>query len=165
MNIRGETTMWRTQPSMFPVGQGGIAAEAAPAVTSQEDWGTAWQFWWRRLARTVVLLMTDLAALLLAASLGYLLWARTVLHQPFFLYIDFIALFGLFPLGYAGAGLYPGFGIGAVETLRRLSCCTSFAFLVLAAASFVMKMPSYHSRITYLIAWGASVTLVPLSRF
>jgi Undecaprenyl-phosphate galactose phosphotransferase WbaP len=71
----------------------------------------------------------------------------------------------LFPLGYAGAGLYPGFGVGAVETLRRISYCTSFAFLVIAAASFVLKLPAHYSRMSFAIAWGASLVVVPLLRF
>src|SRR5690606_18076248 len=100
-----------------------------------------------------------------AASLGYLLWASSVLHQSLSIYMDLIPLFVLFPLGYAGAGLYPGFGMGAVETLRRFSCCTSFAFLVLAAASFVMKLSPHLSRMTFIISWGASVVSVPLLRF
>jgi Undecaprenyl-phosphate galactose phosphotransferase WbaP len=71
----------------------------------------------------------------------------------------------LFPLGYAGAGLYPGFGVGAVETLRRISYCTSFEFLVLAAASFVLKLPAQYSRMSFAIAWIASLAVVPILRF
>jgi FlaA1/EpsC-like NDP-sugar epimerase len=96
---------------------------------------------------------------------GYLLWARPVLQQPSTLYADLLPVLGLFPLGYAGMGLYPGFGVGAAETLRRLSYCTSFAFLVLAAGSFVLKLPPQYSRMTFAIAWGASLVFVPLSRF
>ena len=64
-----------------------------------------------------------------------------------------------------GWGLYLGFGVGAVETLRRLSCCTSFAFLVLAAGSFALKLPPQYSRLSFAIAWGASLVTVPLWRF
>ncbi len=35
--------------------------------------------------------------------------------------------------------LYPGFGLGAVEILRRLFYCTSISFLGVAAASFALK--------------------------
>jgi len=157
--------MWRPQLSLPHAGESAFVAQAEHSFASQTRWETVWRFWGRRVARTIVLLLTDLAALLLAASLGYGLWAHSVLHQPLEYYLEFVPLFFLFPLGYAGAGLYPGFGMGAVETLRRLSCCTSFAFLALAAASFVMKLPPHHSRMTYAVAWGASLVLVPSARF
>jgi Undecaprenyl-phosphate galactose phosphotransferase WbaP len=104
-------------------------------------------------------------ALFMAASFGYFLWVRPVLQQSPVIYADLVPFVWLFPLGYAGMGLYPGFGVGAVETLRRLSCCTSFAFLVLAAASFALKWPPHYSRMTFTIAWGASLITVPLWRF
>jgi hypothetical protein len=101
----------------------------------------------------------------LAVSVGYLLWARLVLDLPLSLYTELMPLLLLFPLGYDGAGLYPGFGIGAEEILRRLSYCTSFAFLVLAAASFVLKLLGHYWRMSFAIAWGASLVIVPLLRF
>src|SRR6266851_1036173 len=119
----------------------------------------------REVANISVLLLTDIVALLMATSLGYLLWVGPVLHQSGAAYVNLIPLLWIFPLGYAGAGLYPGFGVGAVETLRRLSCCTSFAFLVIAAANFVLKLPSVYSRMGFAVAWGASLISVPLLRF
>jgi Undecaprenyl-phosphate galactose phosphotransferase WbaP len=117
------------------------------------------------VVRVAVLLLTDMVALLTAVSLGYLLWAGPVLRQPASVYVDLIPLLLLFPLGYAGAGLYPGFGVGAVETMRRLSCCTSFAFLVIASVSFALKLPPHLSRMGFAIAWSASLVLLPLLRF
>jgi Undecaprenyl-phosphate galactose phosphotransferase WbaP len=110
-------------------------------------------------------LLTDIVALLMATLLGYLVWIGPVLHQSGATYVNLVPLLWLFPLGYAGAGLYPGFGVGAVETIRRLSYCTSFAFLVIAAANFVLKLPSVYSRMGFAVAWGASLFFVPLMRF
>jgi Undecaprenyl-phosphate galactose phosphotransferase WbaP len=120
-----------------------------------------WPPGWARSARIVVLVLADAAALLLAAAVGYLCWAHLVLQQPASVYVDLIPLLLLFPLGYEAAGLYPGFGVGAVETLRRISYCTSFGFLSLAAASFVFRLPADYSRLSFAIAWGASLILVP----
>ena len=120
---------------------------------------------WPRMVCIAVLLLTDMVALSVAVFLGYLLWTRPVLRQPSSVYMDLIPLLLLFPLGYAGAGLYPGFGMGAVETLRRLSCCTSAVFLVMAAFSFVFKLPPHYSRMAFAIAWGASLVALPLLRF
>lgn len=119
----------------------------------------------RRAACVALLLLTDAAALLIAASLGYFLWARPVLDQPLSLYVDLLPLPCLFLGAYAMAGLYPGFGVGAVETLRRFSLSTSFVFITLASASFVLKLPHRYSRMTFALTWGASLFLLPLFRF
>lgn len=156
--------MWHPQLSVTRSGEGVAAAEVVRFPVPSAVWKATWSLWWRWFARVSILLVTDIVALLVAAALGYLFWARLILDQPLSLYIGLCPLLGLFPLGYAGAGLYPGFGMGAVEILRRLSCCTSFAFLALAAASFVMKLPPYYSRVTFIITWGCSLASVPLLR-
>jgi Undecaprenyl-phosphate galactose phosphotransferase WbaP len=116
------------------------------------------------VARYAVLFSCDLTALLIAASLGYLTWARLFLQQPASLYVGLLPLTCLFPLSYAAVGLYPGFGLGGVETVRRLSHSTTVSFLVLAAASFAFKADSRYSRLTFAIAWLGALVLVPISR-
>lgn len=157
--------MWLSILSSSRQGVGVVTAEAISVPVPFVLWMAMWLRWWRWMARATVLLVTDLSALMGAILIGYGLWAGPVLGQPFSLYAELYPLLILFPLGYAGAGLYPGFGMGAVEILRRLSCCTSFAFLILAAASFVMKLPDQYSRMMFVVAWGCSLCLVPLLRF
>jgi len=128
-------------------------------------WKTVLRLRLREVGNIVVLLLTDMVALVIATALGYQLWVGPVLHQSTSAYVNLIPLLWLFPLGYAGAGLYPGFGVGAVETLRRLSYCTSFAFLVIAAANFVLKLPSVYSRMGFAVAWSVSLISVPFMRF
>ena len=70
----------------------------------------------------------------------------------------------LFVVGYAQAGLYPGFGLGPVETLRRLFYVTAFGYLILAAFSFALKLPPQYSRVTFTLAFVLSLIVVPLSR-
>ena len=142
-----------------------LGAEVSDVSIAVALWPVPWPRRWARTARIAVLVVTDAVALLGAASLGYLLWAHLMLQQPASVYVDLTPMLLLFLLGYAAAGLYPGFGVGAVETLRRISYCTSFAFLSLAAASFVLKLPSDYSRMTFALAWGASLILVPALRF
>ncbi|MGH9771405.1 MAG: exopolysaccharide biosynthesis polyprenyl glycosylphosphotransferase, partial [Candidatus Acidiferrales bacterium] len=124
---------------------------------------------WRRIGRVLgrylVLFTCDSAALLTSAGLAYLFWARAFLDQPAWLYVRQLQLICLFPFFYAAAGLYPGFGMGAVETLRRLSHATSVSFLVLAAGSFAFKADSVYSRLTFGFAWLLALALVPLFRF
>jgi len=116
------------------------------------------------LARNGVLLFCDLFALLMASMFGYLVWADAILHQPVSEYLSLLPLLCLFPLAYAAAGLYPGFGLGAVEMLRRLFYCTSISFLAVAAASFALKAHPTFSRMTFSIAWASALVVVPLCR-
>ncbi|HXM35898.1 MAG TPA: exopolysaccharide biosynthesis polyprenyl glycosylphosphotransferase [Pyrinomonadaceae bacterium] len=112
-----------------------------------------------------VLLLSDILALLAACSLGYCIWAHAVLHMPLQLYRDLGYLLFVFPAAYASSGLYPGFGLGAVETIRRVTYCTCFGFLTLAAASFALKEGDIYSRLTFLISWLLALVSVPLFRF
>jgi hypothetical protein len=43
---------------------------------------------------------------------AYLIWALPVKEQPIAIYAGLAPLLSLFILGYAQAGLYPGFGLG-----------------------------------------------------
>src|SRR5215468_10891653 len=117
-------------------GNAAATSEVGSLPRHAEVWEAPWSLWWPRVARLLILLVTDMLALVLAMSVGYLLWAGPVLEQPAAVFVSLLPLLLLFPLGYAGAALYPGMGIGAVETLRRLSWCTSFAFLILLTTSF-----------------------------
>lgn len=112
-----------------------------------------------------MLLCADASVLILSGVAAYLLWARPVHDQPTSLYLQLLPLVPLFLLGYANAGLYPGFGIGPVEVLRRFSLRTSFAYVLLAGFVFALKIPPVFSRATYLIAWGASLAALPAGRF
>jgi Undecaprenyl-phosphate galactose phosphotransferase WbaP len=117
-----------------------------------------------RLARVAVLGAADLGALILSGLSAYLIWAAPVKQQPIAIYAGLAPLLSLFILGYAQAGLYPGFGLGPVETLRRLSYVTGFGFLVLAAFSFALKLDPLYSRVTFAIALGLSLGAVPIGR-
>lgn len=118
-----------------------------------------------RALRVGVLVASDVVALSLAGAIAYLAWAFQVRGQPPGVYLELLPLVGLFVLGYAKAGLYPGFGIGAVSTLRALSTWTSFIFLVLAATSFAVRAPHHYARGAFLLAWALALVLVPLVRF
>ena len=120
--------------------------------------------WGSRLARWIALATTDVAALLLSASLAYLLWALPMREQAASLYLQLAPLVLLFVIGYAQAGLYPGFGLGAVETLRRLFYVTTLGYLMLAAFSFALKQPALYSRVTFITSFALSLLMVPLGR-
>lgn len=134
------------------------APEAAPPAASPALGATAAP---ARVARVALLAAADLAALLVAASLAYALWALPVRAQLPGLYVRLLPFLPLFALGYAQAGLYPGFGLGPVERLRRFTLTTLFVFLVLASFGFALKLPHLYSRVTFGLALAASLVLVP----
>ncbi len=117
-----------------------------------------------RVARVALLAFTDAAMLSLALAFAYAVWALPVKGQSPALYLQLLPLLGLFVAGYAQAGLYPGFGVGPVETLRRVVYVTTFGFLTLAAVTFALKMPPLYSRVTFVIAFAASPLLVLIGR-
>jgi len=135
------------------------AAEAAPI-----DIGSATARSLHRLARNGLLACVDAAMLSLAVSIGYLAWAAPIHQQSSAMYLELAPLLLLFVAGYARAGLYPGLGIGPVETLRRASFVTTFGFLILAAFSFVLKVQPLYSRMTFAIALTISLLLIPIGR-
>jgi Undecaprenyl-phosphate galactose phosphotransferase WbaP len=117
-----------------------------------------------RLARNVLLGGSDALMLCLAVAIAFMSWAAPIRHQSAESYLALAPLIVIFLAGYASAGLYPNQGLGPVQTLRRLSYVTTFGFLMVAAFSFVLKLPHVYSRVTFLIALGLSLALVPLGR-
>jgi Undecaprenyl-phosphate galactose phosphotransferase WbaP len=119
---------------------------------------------WLPLARVVTLLTVDLCTLTLGAVLAYTIWAYGILYQPVEVYKVLFAFILTVPIGYAVAGLYPGFGLGAAEAFRRLCLSNTCAFLVIMDLVFLMKLPDAYSRMTLLIAFAASLITVPTGR-
>jgi len=119
----------------------------------------------RRMARVALLALADGTAIVLAATIAYWLWARPVRHQAPDIYLQLLPLVPLFFLANANLGLYPGFGLGAVETIRRLTLAASSVFVALTAMSFALKLPPLYSRATFVLAWLGTLLLLPLTRF
>lgn len=117
-----------------------------------------------RLATIFIFLVTDLAVLVVGALAA--VWARQLLgvSVELALYYQLLPLLAVFPVIYAGMGLYPGFGRGPVDELRRLTLGTSLAYLVLASTSFLFKSGFEFSRGVFLLAWVFSLIGVPLGR-
>ena len=111
------------------------------------------------------LLAVDLAALALAAGVSALAWHRhgTPLSQD--IYINLWPVLLLFPVAYAGSGLYPGFGRNPAEELRRLSAASSLVYAALAVTIFLLKDATTFSRGVFLAAWTLTLLCVPLGRW
>ncbi|MDX1503485.1 MAG: exopolysaccharide biosynthesis polyprenyl glycosylphosphotransferase [Thermoanaerobaculia bacterium] len=119
---------------------------------------------WAPPLRVALLTLHDLFVIAVVALAAIRLWAVGVRGQTLGDYLHLAPLMLLFVIGFAKAGLYPGFGMGAIETLRRLSLRSSFVFLVLAAGSFVLKVPPTYSRVTFFLAWGGILVALPVGR-
>lgn len=120
---------------------------------------------WTVAAEVALLALADASALVLGWAIAFHMWARPVLGQPAAVYLELLPLLAFVVLVYAEGGLYPGFGLGAVAILRRLSVRTSLVFFLLAAITYALKLPHRHSRVTFFLAWCLSLVLVPLVRF
>jgi len=147
---------------------GDAAVGQAPAVPAGQppDWVGALPVAsnWGRLAHWLALAVADAASLTTSFLVAYLAWGGGQLGQPLSLYLDLFPVVLILPLVYVGAGLYPGFGLGPVETLRRLTLATSVSFLMLGALTFALKLPNVYSRVTFTLAWLVSLALLPLAR-
>ncbi len=117
-----------------------------------------------RALRAAMLVTTDFLALFGSGTVGYVAWARPIRDQPTELYLAMVPLLALFLAGYALSGLYPGFGLGPVETLRRLTRVTGFGFLVLAAVTYALKIPHLYSRVTLGLTFILALVAVPAGR-
>ncbi len=120
---------------------------------------------WSRTLRVLTLIVADGLAIVVAGTLAYFMWALPVRGQRPDIYLQLLPLLPVFFLANAFWGLYPGFGAGAVETLRRLCLSASSIFLALAAISFALKLEPVYSRMTFALAWLLTLLLLPLARF
>jgi Undecaprenyl-phosphate galactose phosphotransferase WbaP len=169
LNLHLDNQLMQTQSFQDVAGQT-ARDEAVAADTLEFVFDTNDVRWWTRqrqvkLARLALLIASDLFALFTSWLFAYFVWADTVLHQSVQTYHELMPLLLMFPVAYAATSLYPGFGLGAVETIRRISFTTNFSFLAMAACSFVFKASDIYSRMVFLIAWASSLVAVPLFRF
>jgi len=137
----------------------------ADAVKADFVVGSSQSSYGHRVARNALLGGTDIVMISLAVAIAFVTWAAPIRDQPVEIYFALAPLIVIFLVGYASAGLYPSLGLGPVQTLRRLSYVTAFGFLVVAAFSFVLRLPPVYSRATFLIALALSLVLVPVGRF
>lgn len=106
----------------------------------------------------------DMAALAFSAAASILGWRHfTGLLSPDF-YLRLWPVLVLFPVAYAVAGLYPGFGRNPVDELRKLSGSTSMVYGALAVTVFLLKAAPAYSRAVFLLGWAQTLVLVPAAR-
>lgn len=119
----------------------------------------------RSYAGVVILLQAfgDLLAIGLALLIGFLLRQLfgPIATAP---YLALLPAGLLFPLAYLWAGLYPGYGLGPVEELRRIGRFTTLVALMLLASTFLFRTGGQISRVVIGAGWLLALVLVPLQR-
>lgn len=117
-----------------------------------------------RWLRVALLAITDTVCVVTAAVVAFAVWARGVLGQPAAVYWPLLPVLALVPVVNAASGLYPGFGLGPIEMLRRQWRGVTGVFLALVASTFVFKLPPVYSRATWMLAWLGALALLPAAR-
>ncbi len=120
----------------------------------------------RKLTAGLILLASDIVALSFSIIFALLVrdafWHGDVLLDTYLPLLPL--LMALFPLAYLIRGLYPGFGLDAIEELRTLTYSTTAVYAILATLSFMVKDTWDYSRLAYVLSWIISLIAVPLGR-
>jgi Undecaprenyl-phosphate galactose phosphotransferase WbaP len=151
------------EPGVETAKNGGSAEEAA-AGRSEAAAFSHLDAPFAPMLRVAALAVADTVSLALAAAVAFLAWAGGRLDQPVSMYLPLLPALTMVPLLNAATGLYPGFGLGPVETLRREWRNSTGVFLALSASTFAFKMPNVYSRMTLTLAWLGSLLLLPIAR-
>jgi Undecaprenyl-phosphate galactose phosphotransferase WbaP len=111
-------------------------------------------------------MLSDSLALIVSASITFEFFRRfgvdaNLLFDP---YRRMTPAVFLFPLAYALSGLYPGFGLGAVEEFRRLSKTTFLIYGLLATSTFFFRGGESFSKGIFVMLLLFSLLFVPLFR-
>jgi Undecaprenyl-phosphate galactose phosphotransferase WbaP len=110
------------------------------------------------------LLLSDIVALLVSRSLGYMAWSwvnPTVSEDNLF---HFWPSLVLYLMVYAVLGLYSPAGLSPVDELRRAVQGTGFVVLTLAAASFLYRDSDGYSRGVLVVSSLLMAVLIPWGR-
>ena len=79
-------------------------------------------------------------------------------------YAGIWTLVPLFTVSYGLGGLYPGFGVSAIQLIRTLSRQTSLVFVVIAGSAYAMPPAGDPPVRMFVLWWTASLACVPLMR-
>lgn len=108
--------------------------------------------------------VSDLCAFTSAGVLAVMV--RFVFHARFRPqdWLSFAPSLGMFFVGFALVGLYPGVAMNPMEEFRRILRVSSVVFLLIIGATFFLRAGILSSRIVFALAWVLTIVLVPLFR-
>jgi Undecaprenyl-phosphate galactose phosphotransferase WbaP len=114
--------------------------------------------------RVSTLALTDAGALVAAGIGAHFLSTFAVPEGQPWQFWQLMAAVPLFSLAYASAGLYPGFGVTAVQMLRATFRQTSFVLLAILACAYAFRVGEPLGLGTLALWWALAVVAVPLGR-
>ena len=111
-----------------------------------------------------VMVISDTMALLCGGMFS--VYLRYIFEGKFTLsfYWSLWPVLCIFLMSYALAGLYPGILTSPPEELKKTSQATSFCFVLLAVAVFLLKGSHLYSRGIFFLAWISLLLLIPTFR-
>ncbi|MBP7275544.1 MAG: exopolysaccharide biosynthesis polyprenyl glycosylphosphotransferase [Kiritimatiellae bacterium] len=114
---------------------------------------------WRN---SIILLLGDAAviALALLAGRGLIFWLE---GGPLLARYSLLLIPGWW-IGAAAAGLYPSWGLGTIEEMRRIQLLLISVFALGGLAYFFGRGHFYPSRLAYVVAWMCATAGIPLIR-
>lgn len=121
---------------------------------------------YRRLYKTLLLVFTDLATLILTGVLAMYLRSALLGNLEFTdQYVRLLPILAFFIGVYALAGLYPGTGLSPVEELRRIFLSTTLVFVLVTATAFWVRYGGVYSRGVFAMHWAIALFAVQLDRW
>jgi Undecaprenyl-phosphate galactose phosphotransferase WbaP len=116
------------------------------------------------LATSLSLFAADILSVLIARSIAIVVWHQ--INPLVTTALDFGIWFSamLFPIAYAGFGLYGAKGYGSVEELRRVVTGSALVSLVLTTTTFLVRDFTNYSRGLFISSFVLVAVLVPISR-
>lgn len=155
--------MLRYEPLASGAGWDADIPGGAPSSPSQRALRFSRSQLWLPVSIAAIL-ASDLLALFLALYFGGWVSSRYFIGSTF-VYSGRETLFLLFPVAYAAADLYPGFGLGAVTTIRRLTYCTCLGFVIVILVGHTFAAQELRVGTGVLLSWLLLLAMVPLCRF
>lgn len=110
----------------------------------------------------VVLLLSDFFAITVSIITAVFIKAFILNDTPdYFLYLRILPyVLPAFALAFAIRGLYPGYGIDAIDELRETTFMTSVMFGIIASVTFIFKGGNEYSRYVFIISWLSSLVSI-----
>ena len=121
---------------------------------------------YRKLIASTILMISD--SLMIIISVLASVFIRNLFFTPaasFDLYIKILpVIVPLFLLAFYMRGLYPGFGVDAIEEVRNIFYTNSIIFGLMAGFTFFINDFWDFSRLSFLLSWLITFAMIPLGR-
>jgi Undecaprenyl-phosphate galactose phosphotransferase WbaP len=120
----------------------------------------------RKVIASAILMSSD--SLMIIISVLASVFIRNLFFTPaasFDLYLKILpVIVPLFLLAFYMRGLYPGFGVDAIEEVRNIFYTNSIIYGLMAGFTFFVNDFWDFSRLSFLLSWAITFAMIPLGR-